>query len=233
INSPYFNFWDGGRLGNPLFQGIRDCNTFLSKIDEVPDMEGMEKDRWKSEVMFLKAYYHWYLLRMYGPIPIVDQNKPVSADVQGVKVYRQPVDSCFHYIVNLIDTAIVDLPDKINLRISELGRITKPIALAMKARILMNAASPLFNGNANYANMVDNKGRHLFNATDDPEKWEKAKEACKQAIEASLTTGHQLYHFSPQSSTYNVNDTLRTQMSIRNAICERWNSEIIWGYSTY
>lgn len=229
IISPYLNYWDGNSGGSAMFKGIRDCNTFLANIDKVPDMDNLERDRWIGEVKFLKAYYNWFLLRMYGPIPIIDENLPVSSGPDEVKVYRQPVDSCFTYIVNLIDTACLSLPDKIEDPVSEMGRITKPIALAIKARILVTAASPLFNGNTDYSNFIDSRGVHLFNTTYDPSKWQRAAEACKEAIDESHSIGHVLYHFNPLINTYDLGPEMKTQMDIRNAICEKWNSEIIWG----
>jgi hypothetical protein len=231
VISPYLNYWDGENGGKPMFQAIRDCNTFLANIDKVPDMEQMEKDRWIAEVKFLKAYYHWILLRMYGPIPIFDKSHPISVGVDEVKVYREPVDSCFDYIVSLIDTAAMNLPDVILDQVSEMGRVTRPIALAIKARILMNEASPLFNGNQDYASLKDNKGRVLFNTTEDPVKWQKAAEACKEAIDAAEAAGNTLYRFNPLVNTYNLGPELQIQMDIRNAICEKWNSETIWGAS--
>src|SRR5699024_7873157 len=88
--TPYLDYWDGTGGGMPLFQAIRDCNTFLANIGKVPDIENYERKRWISEVTFLKAYYNWFLLRMYGPIPILDKNLPVSSGPEEVKFYRQP-----------------------------------------------------------------------------------------------------------------------------------------------
>ena len=79
---------------------------------------------------FLKAYYHFYLFRLYGPIPIVDQNLPVSAGVDEVAVYRNTVDEVTDYIVKLLDEAAAVLPGIIENQTEEMGRITKPIALA-------------------------------------------------------------------------------------------------------
>ena len=73
-DDPLMNFWQGRRGGVNLFQGIRDCNIFLERIDEPIDLERYEKNRWGAEVKFLKAYYHFLLLQMYGPIPIVKEN---------------------------------------------------------------------------------------------------------------------------------------------------------------
>src|SRR5690606_37003397 len=96
ILDPYVDYWDGGNGGKPLFGAIRDCNTFLENINSVPDMDENERLRWISEVKFLKAYYHWFLLRMYGPIPIIDENLPISSSPEEVQVHRQPVDSVFN-----------------------------------------------------------------------------------------------------------------------------------------
>ena len=229
IVEPYLNYWDGANGGKPLFQAIRDCNTFIEHIDEVPDMDRLEKKRWSAEALFLKAYFHWFLLRMYGPVPILDVNLPVSAGVDDVKLYRQPVDTCFDYIVRSIDSALVDLPDIIEDPVSEMGRITKPIALALKARILMNAASPLFNGNRDYANFVDNQGRQLFPQEEDMQKWQRAAEACKEAIDYCHEVGNKLYTFNPSLDIYKLGDQMKVRMDLRNAITEKWNSEIVWG----
>ncbi|MBO9658747.1 MAG: RagB/SusD family nutrient uptake outer membrane protein, partial [Chitinophagaceae bacterium] len=88
----YMNYWNGFD-GRTMWQGIRDCNIFLEKIGQVRDLDEIVRVRWIKEATFLKAYYHWYLFRMYGPIPIVDQNLPVEVSVDQVKVKRQPVDS--------------------------------------------------------------------------------------------------------------------------------------------
>src|SRR5690606_3659689 len=50
IVAPYNNYWDGSNGGTNLFKGIRDCNIFLENIDNVPDIDEYERDRWKGEV---------------------------------------------------------------------------------------------------------------------------------------------------------------------------------------
>src|SRR5690606_23118379 len=136
---------------------IRNCNIMLENLDRVPDLDPYMRDRWRAEATFLKAYYHWYLFRMYGPIPVVDVNLPISAKTDEVRIKRQPVDSVVNYIVGLIDKASTGglqdaLPSLITNEATELGRITRPAALAIKARVLVTAASPLFNGNTDFSN---------------------------------------------------------------------------------
>lgn len=228
-NSPLLNFWDGNNGGTHIWRGIRECNIFLENIQSVPDMDQIEKDRWAAEVTFLKAYYHYYLLRMYGPIPIIDQNIPTYEDPENVNYERQPVDQVFKYIVDKIDESIPKLMEDLLMPAEENGRITQVVAKAMKAEILVTAASDLFNGNNDYPTYMDKSGQALFNSTYDQNKWQIASTACKEAIDAAHAIGKKLYVWTPpatmivtpQQSTIN-------QMSLRQAITERYNSEAIW-----
>lgn len=226
--APYFNYWDGENGGKALYRGIRDCNIFLENVDKVYDLDEGAKERWKGEVLFLKAYYHFYLFRMYGPIPVVDNNLPIDATIEEVRVARDPVDKTVDFIAALLDSAAVMLPLKINNQSEELGRITKPVALSIKARLLVTAASPLFNGNSDYADLKNSDDTPLFNSTYSSEKWTRAALACKEAIEVAESAGHALYYFTDIAA---ISDALKTEMNIRNAVCEKWNSEIIWGYT--
>lgn len=227
-NSPYINTWAGLTGGVHLFTGIRDCNIFLENIDLPLDIEDEERNRWIAEVKFLKAYYHFYLLRQYGPIPITDRNLPVSAGVNEVAVYRNTVDEVADYIVNLLDEAAAVLPETIDNVTEELGRITKPISLAVKAKLLTMVASPLFNGNSNYVNVTDNRGIRLFPQKYDAQKWEKAATAIKEAIDSAEKNGVKLYYYK---GLYNLAESTKAKLNIRGSITERWNSEIIWGSS--
>ncbi|WP_207534520.1 RagB/SusD family nutrient uptake outer membrane protein [Desertivirga arenae] len=231
VNDPYMNFWEGTRGASALYKGIRDCNIFLENVsnrENVIDLNEAMRRRWLGEVMFLKAYYHFYLFRMYGPIVIADNNLAITAPRDDFKQKRAPVDSVVNYISRLLDSAAVNLPGEITDRTTELGRVTRPAALSLKAKVLVTAASPLFNGNPDYVNFRDKDGTHLFNPAYSAAKWELAAEACKEAIEMCEENGARLYSFA---TFYNLNDTTKRQMSIRNSVSERWNSELIWGLS--
>ena len=97
--TPLYNCWNGETSAQGLYQAIRVCNTFLEKIDEVYDLKLTERKRWVAEVKFLKAYYHFYLMQMYGAIPIVDRNMEVGEDISKLRLYREPLDSCIHYVI--------------------------------------------------------------------------------------------------------------------------------------
>lgn len=238
VSDPYFNEWAGTRKGGSgntrfdfqkIWGGIRNCNIFLENIAnpaKVPDINPAERSRWIGEGLFLKAYYHYYMLRMYGPIPIINQNVPVDADLAESYVKRMPVDDCVNAISGWLDSAATLLPERIQNENTELGRVTKPIALAVKAKLLVMAASPLFNGNSDYAGFKDKDGVALFNPTFDPNKWVKARDAAKAAVESAETNNFRLYTYT--NDVYGLSDSTKVQLNIRNAVTQRWGVEHVW-----
>ncbi|WP_256009424.1 RagB/SusD family nutrient uptake outer membrane protein [Desertivirga xinjiangensis] len=232
-SNPGLNTWDGANGSYSLFRSIRACNTMLENIDQPIDLSATEKKRWIAEVKFLKAYYHYYLMRMYGPIPIVDENLPITSTTEEVRVKRAPLNEVVQYIVSLLDEAAPDLPPVIQNQSTELGRVTKLIALAVKAEVLATAASPLFNGNADYVDLKDKDGVALFPITYDPQKWKAAADACLIAINECAAQGLTLHQFIPPANISQLSDSLKTVLSIQTAVTEKWelNDELIWAHA--
>ncbi|TCC98582.1 RagB/SusD family nutrient uptake outer membrane protein [Pedobacter hiemivivus] len=230
--TPGLNYWDGNEGGQALFQAIRRCNTMLENIDKPIDLGESEKKRWIAEVKFLKAYYHFYLFRMYGPIPITNVNLPINSSIEETRVKRNPVDSVVNYMVRLIDEATPNLPNQIQNQAQELGRITGLIARSVKAQILVTAASPLFNGNSDYTGFTNKDGQVLFSQEKDPKKWDRAAEACSVALNACLASGLKLHTFTPTANMpANLPQELVNVLTFQTAITEKWelNTELIWG----
>ncbi len=234
-SSPYLNYWEGGRgAPNSLFIALRDCNIFLENLVTVPGLEEEERLRWLDEVKVLKAFYHFWLMQMYGPIPIVKSNISVSASAEETNVYRASIDEVVTYLTELIDEVIEadNLPGLINYVYTEQGRITMPIAKALKAKILMLSASPIFNGNTDFSSLIDNQGNSLVNQSYDPQKWVLAKDALLDAIESAEANGHSLFQFNQQLPIIGgISDQITQELSLRAAITEPFNSEIIWAFS--
>lgn len=233
VVNPIMDFWNGDNgvaTSKSLWKAIRDCNIFLEGVDGVIDLRVDLKERWRAEVKALKAYYYFYLMRMYGPLPLFDQNLSVNATIEEVQLPRSPIDDVVSTITTLADSAAVYLPSVISDQTTELGRLTKAAALSIKAHALVWAASPLFNGNPDYANFKNHDGTALFSSTPDPQKWEKAAEACKEAIDAARAAGHLLYKVpSGLLAGMDLSDTTLLQMDIRLSLTEKWNVEVIWG----
>lgn len=230
VSNPAVNYWSGANNGRALYEGIRHCNIFIRNMEDrnlVPDITESERLRWIAEGKFLKAYFHFYLLRMYGPITIMDEDIPIDAPKEVMDVPRHPVDDCVEYIVGLLDESVDYLPALIADREIELGRITQPIAKAVKAKVLLLAASPLFNGNTDYELFTNAEGEPLINPTYDITKWERAAEATKEAIEISEANLHDLYTFQ-EANLIRASDSTKKELELRQAVCEKFNEEHIW-----
>ena len=234
-SNPKFGLWSGWSDQGSLWEGIRHCNILIENIHNVVDMSEEEMNSWAAEAKFLKAYYHFLLFTYYGPIPIVDENLPISASDNEVRVKRSTVDQSVDYIVQTIDDAILDLPVR-ELSSNDLGRIDQVIAKSIKSRVLLYAASPLFNGNSEmYSGFINEDGEHYFNQTYDQTKWDLAKDASLDAINAALENGVGLYEFSSTppnyEDEYEESEFLRTLYDLKYTIVDKWNSELIWGNS--
>jgi hypothetical protein len=200
------------------YQGIRKANVFLENIDKLPLSESVTQariNRWKGEATFLRAYYHFLLIRLFGPIPIFDKSIAINGDFSAVR--RQPIDKCVQFIVDECDKAAPLL----NVRIpsdddSQFGRPTKIAALALKARVLLFMASPLWNGNPDYAGLQTDGVRLFpdFSAT----RWKTAANAAKDAIDQAELAGHKLYRSASNDPVLNYQELFYTN----------FNDESIW-----
>jgi len=204
-----------------LWAGIRNCNTFIDKIDEVPDMLPDERAQWKAEVQVLKAYYHYYLLQMYGPIPFMDENLDISLTPEEVQREREPVDQVVSKIVKVLDEAIESngLQPAYVARRTELGRINLPVALAIKAKVLVLAASPIFNGNTEFSSFVNSEGAPFINPVYSVKKWQDAADACKAAIAAAHNASLNFYTFDKSANSLdNITDTTQLELNLRGQL---------------
>lgn len=221
-NSPYLNRYEGS-----LWKTIRQCNTFIERVVNVQGLGENDIRHWTAEAKVIKAYCHFYLMRMYGPIPLIKDNLPIDADSEKIRVKRNTWDECVDYVVQLLDEAAPDLPVIINNRAEDLGRFTKPIALTLKAKILVTSASPQFNGNSYYEDFRNKDGQELFGPLD-TSKWQRAAKACKDAIE--LCEGEAAMSLYQYTSMSQVPDAAKMERTIRGSVTDHtWNDELIWG----
>src|SRR3546814_6944376 len=119
----------------------------------------------------------------------MDESVPVTADFDQIRQERNTLDEGFTYVINLLNEAMEVLPESLQFENRDKGRVTRPIVAAIKARVLMEYASPLFNGNPVYSGFVNKEGVQLFPAAFDPETWEMEEHACKEAIDICHSVG--------------------------------------------
>lgn len=231
LNSSSANLIDYWQGTGGCYANIRVCNDFLEGIDQVTDLQEYQRERMKAEVKLIKAYLHFYLLRFYGPICPMRTNTSVIESTQGARVYREKVDDCFSYVLELIQEVIDSeaLPVIITNRATELGRFTQAAAYTLKAKVLLYWASPLFNGNTSYNGFLDHNNEPFFNQVEDPERWRLAAEACDEAIQACQEGSIRLYQQADYVITAPLTNETLLVNTLRNSVAEPWNCELVWG----
>lgn len=214
---PNTNLW------KRTYEKVRSALIFIQNVKEIPDQRQTAElvERYKNEARFLIAYYYSRMLEVYGPFPLVTTMTDVGASVDKLQLPRTPYDE----IVDYLDEELLELSkvlpssyDDVNI-----GRPTSGICLAVRARMLMFAASPLFNGNSDYADVVNKDGTPLFNKSYDANKWKKAADAAKLVIDLPQ---YSLY------KEYNADGTIDALMSCMNVhiTTVKENKEIIFSY---
>lgn len=190
-SNPVISYW------NTLYQGIRQCFTFQDELNKGGNFSGLtDADRadYKAQVKFLLGYYDFLLTRCYGPIILVTSTPDATINPSDY-LPRTNYDVCIDSICSYFDQAAAGLvATRTGTRANEFGLATSVAALAMKAKTLLYAASPLFNGNSTfYADFKDKDGNALMPLTYDANKWVKARDAYKAAIDAAEAAGYHLY----------------------------------------
>ena len=123
------------------YKGIYRANLVLANIDNVPEKTGVDLNILKGETYFLRAYIYTELLRGFGGVPIVDKVYSIE-EASALNLPRANVADVMDFILKDIEQATNLLPEQqigVNL-----GRATKGAAKALKARLLLHVASPLF-----------------------------------------------------------------------------------------
>lgn len=139
------NLGNAGAFWGRSYRGIRDCNYALNNIASV-SMSQQHKDRLTGELKFIRAYRYQDLIRNYGGVVLVgDTVYGLNDNLVAASVFqRSSIKDCIAYAVAELTAAAQLLPAD-NGSGWALGRATKGAALALKARLLLYAASPLYN----------------------------------------------------------------------------------------
>ncbi|MDR1864557.1 MAG: RagB/SusD family nutrient uptake outer membrane protein [Bacteroidales bacterium] len=213
--SPWnFDFW-----GN-LPKRIRSAHIFIANVQ--PNTAQMvtpeEVELMKAECRFLIAYFYYLLVNSYGAVPfqegLADLATPVEELMTGQKPYNEMID--------WIDAELQETAKLLPAYYTETrkyGRATSVMCLAVRARMLLFAASDLVNGNTKneYVNYANNKGERIFDSQYRHEKWERAAKACKELIELAHDNGYGLYY------EYNSDGSIDPFMSYANMSFKEFN----------
>ncbi len=190
-SNPIMGKWG---VGKNYYKAIRQCNVFIENVDNVYNMTQEEKNQYKASAIAIKALYYFELVQMYGPICLVPSNIDVEAPMDEMQVPRSHVDTCFNRIVELFDEAIdLGIQTFAQQPVYEAGLLNRESVYAYKAKALLYAASPLFNGNPWYSDFKNRDGEPLFSSEYDNEKWKKAAMAADEALAFCKQRGKSLF----------------------------------------
>lgn len=160
------------------YKGIRYANSIINNIDKVPQNDNYNLAHIKGEAHFLRAYLYTEMVRGFGGVPLVTTVVNDFTDTEAMKQPRNTVKECLELIVKDCEVAEANLPETVSA--SKLGRATKYAASALKARILLHIASPLYaDRTVNTLNLNQYEG-------DRNALYKQAKEAADQVINSGI-----------------------------------------------
>ncbi len=161
---------------------IRKCAVFITRIDQAAVNSESDRRRWKAEAHVLRAFYYSELLRWFGTgLPIV--RKAYTMDVDFSTITKESYYDVVKFILEDCDIALAtsELPWRITTD-AERVRVTKALAEAIKSRMILYAASPLYNEGENH--------------------WEEAYQVNKTSLQNLRDNGYALYNKVNFPTTY-------------------------------
>lgn len=164
--------------GTRVWQAVRAGYVLLENIDGVPGLSDGEKEQMRAETKALIAARYFDMFRHYGGIPIVKAS--FSGTDATYEYPRGTVEETVDYIVGLLDEAAAVLPWQVANPATESGRWTKAGVMALKTRVLLFAAAPLFNADAPYAPGEAADAHLTWYGNYDPGRWQRALDACEE-----------------------------------------------------
>jgi len=206
-SNPIHDFYNGSwspsnakaSTWNNSYTAIQDCNLFLEEylgltfpelaLNDDYQAQMFRYNNYENEVRFLRAYFYFNLIRQYGDVPFFTK---VMKTEEVNSLTRTPYKDIVEFIVDECDAIVNKIPlDYTKLGSmaipgnQENGRVNRITVLALKARTLLYAASP------------------LFNAENNSDLWYQAALANKAVIDSCLTHGYKLEAYTKIWGTTN------------------------------
>ncbi|AFK01887.1 RagB/SusD domain-containing protein [Emticicia oligotrophica DSM 17448] len=197
-----------------MYLAIRQANVAIENLPKATFSDATLKEKLLGEAYFLRAYYYQQLLRFYGGVPLISKAYGLDEDYTAP---RNTYDECVKFIVSDLDNAIKKLDGKTLTP----GRTSKLAAMALKARVLLYAASDLHDGPtvkakssilASYANL----DLIAYPSGDRAARWNAAKAAAKAVLDAGV--GYKMNLTAPVSAEEGKNNYISIAMGGQSAV---------------
>ncbi|HTN05090.1 RagB/SusD family nutrient uptake outer membrane protein [Agriterribacter sp.] len=195
LNPSNLGWTNGTYEWGSMFSGIRSASVALTNLRTATFDDQDLNDRLQGESYFLRAYYSHQLLRFYGAFPIIEKPYGLNEDYT---IARNTFEECVNFIVDDCDSAILLLKGKDLPR----GRASQLAAMALKSRVLLYAASDLYDvptakSKSTVLAAYPNPELIGYTSGDRIARWTAAKDAAKAVID--LGTGYKLGLAAPVS----------------------------------
>ena len=200
-----------------LYKNIRACNIFFENAEKYA-LEGDVVDKLKGEVHYLRAYFYYWLLSQWGGVPLIEKSFTPSDDLL---VARNTFEETVDFIVKDLDEAASILP--LN---GDKARATKGAAMALKARVLLYAASDLFVSQSLWASGYEHPELIGYVGGDRTERWQRAKKAAKAVMDLGI------YHLYGENGGWK-NREEATQNYADIFLCHNSDEDIMVQYYDY
>ncbi len=228
-------------LWGTYYRGIRKVNQFLIstgkinldpwKLDPSTSSQAVYNNNlaiirnWQYEARFLRAYFYFELVKRYGGVPII--NTSLSLDEDFSTITRSSLNDCIKFITDECDSAAARLPLSASalpyVQATDLGRITSVAALALKSRVLLYAASDLFN-TPTWAGGFTKPELISLPAGDRNARWKAASDAAKAVID--VVAPPTLGNYRTLFNTFNNAEIILTRRAGASNTFETVNSPI-------
>lgn len=184
------------------------CNTWgtaramwklIEHIDKVPGLGEEERKLMVAQSKCLTANAYYFTFRHLGGLPLIKQ---AFKGTEGRDYYipRSTAEETVNYILELLDEAISVLPwayeasnpSDYDNAANDMGRWTKAGAMALKCKVLLFAASPIFNSDTPYAGGgSEAENQHLvWYGAYNSNWWTKCYDACKEFFDELERNGY-------------------------------------------
>ncbi|MCH7409782.1 RagB/SusD family nutrient uptake outer membrane protein [Belliella sp. DSM 111904] len=199
-----------GRLNeewNLHYQGIKTCNILLENIDRVPQMNENNRDRFKAEARFIRAFLHFQLMTWFGDIPLLASDPSLE---EALTITRTPRDQVKSFIISELQSSLAFLPTNVSLSTNQRGRITQGAVIGLLARVhlydgdwqeVVNYTNELIGSNdyGNYGLVPSYEGLFL------PENQNSQEDILSLQFVPQLRTWGQFFDMAPLSAGARLN----------------------------
>lgn len=218
------------------FSGIHEAAVFTEYVDQAP-LTTAERNQWKAEARALRAIYYFYLVRTYGPVPLLEKDFAMDTPSNELQLSRATVDQCFDFIVSELKAAQSNglLDDASSDKVSGVGRIDKAIAQAFIIEALTYRASWLFNGECPYyVDLANLDGTKLFPDTPDEAtkraNWQRVVTECRTFLNDYADRYRLMYTDKEGNTVQNTEDpafspTESCRRAVRTLFSEMGNNK--------